>query len=81
MESITTTGARCLPQSGSFAVSGHLRGEPRGWRAGVRVAAGRPGSAVFCGRPVYRTRFHSLINPDGNAMPVTPRMRTSASEP
>ena len=81
MEIITVTGARCLPQSGSFAVSGQVRSEWSGWQVAVRVATGSPRTAVFDGRPVYRTRVHSLINPDGNAMPVTPHMRMSASEP
>lgn len=81
MEIIITTGTRCLPQLGSFAVSGPIRFEPSGWQVGARVAVGSPRTAVFGGRPVYRTRFHSLINPDSNAMPVTPRMRMSASEP
>lgn len=84
MEIITATGARCLPQCGSFAVSGPIRSEWSGWQLAVRVASvasDSPRTTVFGGRPVYRTRFHSLINPDGIAMPVTPRMRVSASEP
>ena len=81
MEIIITTGARCLPQAGSFAVPGSIRSEWSGWHLDARGSAGSPRTALFGGRPVYRTRFHGLINPDGNAMPVTPRMRMSASEP
>ena len=81
MEIITAAGARCLPQSGSSAVSGPIGSEWSGWPLTAPVAADSPRTTVFGGRPVYRARFHSLINPDGIAMPVTHRMRVSATEP
>lgn len=81
MKNTTTAGTRCLPQIGAAVVPG-----PVWLGSGERLIAapigtGSLGHASFGGRVVYRTRFRSLINPDGIAMPVTHRMRRSASEP
>ena len=81
MKNTTSAGTRCLPQIGSAAVPGPV------WLASSErltttpIGAGSLRHAIFGGRVVYRTRFRSLINPDGIAMPVTHRMRMSASEP
>lgn len=75
MKITKTIGTRCVPQFGSSAVPGPV------WQIATPAVAGSLRNAAFGGCVVYRTRFRSLINPDGIAMPVTDRMRTSASEP
>ncbi|MGH3907796.1 MAG: hypothetical protein ACRDTE_26995 [Pseudonocardiaceae bacterium] len=81
MEITTTTGTRCLPQFGSFAVPSAVWHEQRELQVAMPTAADSLGFDAFGGRPVYRTRFHSLINSNGIDLPVTHRMRMSASEP
>ena len=71
MEIIMTVGARYFPQAGSLAApskvwSERVRTVPSGVR---RLRAGRP----FHGAPVN--------HPIGIDLPVTNRMRRSASEP
>lgn len=81
MKNTTTAGTRCLPQTGAVALPGSAWPVSGERRIGTPVAAGSLRHAAFGGCVVYRTRFRSLINPDGIAMPVTHRMRLSASEP
>lgn len=69
MEITMATGARYLPEFGSPAARGEF------WSGCVRTA---PPSA----RRLRAGRFHgALINPIGTDLPVTDRMRASASEP
>ncbi|MGH4016001.1 MAG: hypothetical protein ACRDSL_19180 [Pseudonocardiaceae bacterium] len=82
MEIIMSTGARCFPRCGSFTVPGLVWSEPVGTKVATPAAGGNfRGAAVLGERPMYRTRFHALINPIGIDLPVTHRMRVSASEP
>lgn len=81
MEIIKTAGTRCLPQFGLPVVSGPVWSESSGRQTAIPAAADSLDTAAFGGRAVYRRRFRSLINPNGFAMPVTHRMRMSASEP
>jgi hypothetical protein len=70
MEMYMTTGARCLPPRGPVAVPGGI------WSERLRTV---PSSALAlrAGRSFHRV----LINPTGIDLPVTDRMRMSASEP
>ena len=70
MEICTTTGARCFPQCGHLDMPGQV------WSKRLPIA---PIGALRlrAGRSFHRT----VINPTGLDLPVTERMRTSASEP
>lgn len=81
MEIMKTTGTRCLPQFGSFAMPDPIWREQGELQVAMPAAAGGLRIATFGGRPVYRARFRSLINLNGIDLPVTHRMRMSASEP
>lgn len=70
MESYLTTGARRFPQRGHLAMPGEVWSKrlPIAPIGALRLRAGRS--------------FHcTVINPTGIDLPVTDRMRTSASEP
>ncbi|MGH3898636.1 MAG: hypothetical protein ACRDTA_10350 [Pseudonocardiaceae bacterium] len=74
MEICMTTGARYFPQCGHLAVSGQVWSKrlltaPTG---ALRLRAGRPFHGTFC---------VAQVNPIGIDLPVTDRMRRSASEP
>lgn len=81
MEIVKTTGTRCLPQFGSFAAPSPVWSAQGELQVMMPAAAGGLGIDAIGGRPVYRTRFRSLINQNGIDLPVTHRMRMSASEP
>ena len=70
MEVYLITGAHCFPQCGHLAMSGEV------WPKRLLTArSGAPRRRP--GRSFHRT----VINPTGIDLPVTDRMRTSASEP
>ncbi|MGH3798308.1 MAG: hypothetical protein ACRDSP_25960 [Pseudonocardiaceae bacterium] len=77
MEIIMTTGTRCFPRFGSFAMPGPFWPE----QAGTQVVEGGRNVTVIAGRPVYRVRLRTLINLSSTVFPVTDRMCMSASEP
>lgn len=70
MESTATIGARCFPHAGPLAMSGGIQSK-------------RLRTAPFGARWLLAERpFHPvLINPIGSDLPVTDRLRKSASEP
>ncbi len=70
MEITMTTGARYFPQFGPLAAPGEL------WSGCVLTAPWR--ARQLC---VGRSFHGALINPIGSDLPVTDRMRRSASEP
>jgi hypothetical protein len=70
MEIYLTTGARCFPQCGHLAMSAEV------WSKRL-LTAPSGASRLRAGRSFHRT----VINPTGTDLPVTDRMRTSASEP
>lgn len=68
------TGARCLPQRGHLPVPGEL------WSKRLLSA---PSGALRsrAGRSFPGASYGAQVNPTGIDLPVTDRMRTSASEP
>ena len=71
MEMCMITGAHYFPQRGPVAVRGGIWSE-RLLSGALRLRAGRP---------FHRARYGALVNPTGIDLPVTDRMRMSASEP
>jgi hypothetical protein len=74
MEMCMTTGARYLPQFGPLGVPGVIWPERM-----LTVPSGA--LRLRAGRPLHRAFSGAQFNPTGSDLPVTDRMRTSASEP
>jgi hypothetical protein len=68
-----TTGAHYFPQRGPV-VPGRIRSE--------RLLTGLSGALrLRVGLPFHRACYRARVNPTGIDLPVTDRMRMSASEP
>jgi len=69
-----TTGARYFPQREPVVVPGRIRSE--------RLLTGLSGAfRLRVGLPFHRVCYRARVNPTGIDLPVTDRMRMSASEP
>jgi len=81
MENYVTAGTRCFPQSRSLAVPGPVWLKQVGIKVAISAAAGSLCAAVLDGRPEYRARFRTLVDPIGPDSLAIHRMRMSAPEP
>lgn len=74
MEMCMTTGARYFPRWGPVAARGGI------WSERLRTV---PSGALRrrAGHPSHRAFYGARVNPTGIDLPVTDRMRMSASEP
>jgi len=81
MKIFVTTGTRCFLPSGSFAVPSAVWPEQGGAQGAMSAAGGGRSVAARTGRTGYHIRFRTLANPILVDLPVTDRLRRSASEP
>lgn len=81
MKLFMTTGThRFLPLE-SLAGFGAVWPEQVGMTVAMPAARGCGSAAAFAGSAGYHVRFRTLVNSISHDLPVTDRLRTSASEP